>query len=143
MNNEQKIEKTILGLKKGTFQKIKIKGTIKEIDNSLKITDLVGRFGIEYNNTQQVKNQPKNEEKTARNYTSTILVPNTIFISKDGRKKARIYVSNNIYHRAKSKYYVNGVEYTKQEMLDMGMKVRKSHECICFEVFLENIISIG
>lgn len=140
MNN---IENQIKSKKNGSFQKIKYRGSIKGVENAYKITDIVGRWGIEYNNTNAVKNKPQEEEKKQRNYTSIVEIPNTIFISKDGRKKLRVYVSNNVYHKAKSKYYVNGVEYTKQEMLDMGMQVNKSRECICFEIFLENIISIG
>lgn len=144
MTHEEKIENQLKGIRKGTFQKFKFKGGIKGIENSLKITKMVGVIGIEYENKASVKLERANgKEKTTRTYNDKIIVPNTIFEAKDGRKKLRIYVSNNKNHRAKSKYYVNGVEFTKQEMLDMGMKVSKSRECICFEVFLENIISIG
>ena len=137
------MQNKIKKIKKGTFVKIVYRGDIKGV-NGEKITQIVGRMGIIYNNTQAYKNKPQNEEKTPRKYVDEIVVPNLLFKSKDGRLKVRIYTSNNINHRAKSKYYVDGMEVSKQELLEQGViKPSKPRECICFEVFLDNIISIG
>jgi hypothetical protein len=145
MTHVERIENDISKIGKGRFTKMKYKGEIKGAENLLKITDIVIRIGIEYEKQASVKLERANgKEKTTRTYNDKIIVPNTIFESKDGRKKLRVYVSNNIHHRAKSKFYDNGIEVSKQELLDKGIiKPSKARDVKCFEIFLDNIISIG
>lgn len=138
------MQNKIKSIKKGTFVKIKYKGKIKGVENSFKIVELVGRLGIDYQNLKSNQNEPKNDEnKVVKTFSDIVLIPNTIYQNKEGRLKVRIYPSNNIYHRAKSKYYLDNVEVTKEELIEKGMKVTARGEVKCFTVFLDDIISIG
>ena len=55
----------------------------------------------------------------------------------------RVYPSNNPHHRAKSKYYCNGKEITKEEYNKALNKKPSSNAIPCFDVKIKNVISLG
>ena len=134
------IEK-LSSIKKGTYTKAQWQST-KVINGILleKVSSGVVKVGIKYANIK------KEKDTTTRQFNGHYIVDNVIIESQD--KKGNTTHNVRLYPSKCTRvvYYYGGVEYSKQELIEMGVletpKPRTS-EMLCFTVKLENLISLG
>lgn len=138
MNKEQ-FESIYKNYKKGTL----ISGEWQSITQTktyslVKISKGVVRMGIAYSNLKA------NKEKDTQGLPYGQFEINNVLIEHNGKYQVRLYPSKCKNHRTHTTYYYNGIEKTKQELIDMGViKVKPYQERLCFNVKLENLIALG
>lgn len=153
--------KNILNAKhKGTFVRV---GWQKDVQSKsaekagikvTKVTITTARWGVKYDNLQKVK-LAKEEAKlfgseTKREYTpwykhsadASYILEKLSDVSQTYLQLFTVKKNNT-----KVKYYINGVEKTKQEVIDSGYvnnsEFNKSQECLVFTIPTQNINFIG
>lgn len=114
----------------------------------VKVSTQVVRLGCFYGNI--IKNdegyQPTQEQdKRFGDFLSGL---KNIVSSKDEKTYFWAYTTNNKKHKAHSKYYVDGVEMTYEQVENTGYvcksKLKPSNKpCSMFVIKLENLIAIG
>lgn len=98
----------------------------------------VVRMGIAYSNLKA------NKEKDTQGLPYGQFEIDNVLIEHNGKKQVRMYPSACPKHRTHTTYIYNGVEKTKQELIEMGViKVKPYQERLCFNVKLENLIALG
>jgi hypothetical protein len=125
---------------KASWKSVKMVGGL-ELE---KISSGVVRMGIKYANIK------KEKDTTTRQFNGKFIVDNMLIESQDKKgnttHNVRLYPSKCKNHHTRVVYYYGGVEYSKQELIEMGVletpKPRTS-EMLCFTVKLENLISLG
>ena len=137
--------KKLSSIKKGAYTKAQWQST-KVINGILleKVSSGVVKVGIKYANIK------KEKDTTTRQFNGHYIVDNVIIESQDKKgnttRNVRLYPSKCKNHHTRVVYYYGGVEYSKQELIEMGVletpKTRTS-EMLCFTVKLENLISLG
>lgn len=135
----ENIIETIKTIKNGTFTILNYQSeTAKGENNYLKVTTMVVRIGVEYKNTKYAINKDTSGELKGKVWYlyKYILEGKTDYL-------LRVYPSNNPHHRAKSKYYCNGKEITKEEYNKALNKKPSSNAIPCFDVKIKNVISLG
>jgi hypothetical protein len=135
----ENIIETIKTIKNGTFTVLNYQSeTVKGGNNYLKVTTMVVRIGVEYKNTKYAINKDTSGELKGKVWYlyKYILEGKTDYL-------LRVYPSNNPHHRAKSKYYCNGKEITKEEYNKALNKKSSSNPIPCFDVKIKNVISLG
>ena len=125
-------------IKKGSYYKMVFK-SIKEIKGNTieKVSNGVYRFGINYKNISKVKDITTHSLLWGEWQTQNFILKHkeTLYL--------RVYPSTCKYHKTKSFYLLNGKETTKQELIEMGLlKEQNTKEMLCFNIKLENLISI-
>lgn len=135
----EEIKKTIENIKRGKYTRITYQSETPRNGNIyLKITTMVVRLGIEYKNT----NYAKQKDTTGSLKGKTWVTYGYILQGKTDLL-LRVYNSFSPKHRAKSKYYCNGKEITKEEYND-GVKKTSSNNIIpCFDIKIKNVIALG
>lgn len=143
---ELEIINIVKSIKKGTFVRMvwQSKPTIlkaKTIHKGIEVrkeTIGVVRFGIEYSNMQANQNKVVGAmtwgswEDGNENY---------IITHTNGKKYLRVYTTTI---KPIVKYFLNGVETTKQFLIDNGIiSSSDSNHTECFSIALENVLSIG
>lgn len=109
----------------------------------MKVTQGVFRLGVRYsklkvNIGKQV--QPLKGGTWKKDYENLLIESS----AKEGQINLRVYTTNNHKHRAKTTYYLNGEEVSKQYLLDNGyIKDYQKDHLDLFLVNLENVIRIG
>lgn len=141
----EKFIELVKSIKNGCYIKASWKST-KEINGILleKISSGVVRMGIKYSNLK------KEKDTTTRQFNGKYIVDNMLIESIDKKgntnHNVRLYPSKSNKHHTRVVYYYGGQEYTKQELIELGVletpKPRTS-EMTCFSVRLENLISLG
>lgn len=145
----QKIE----NYKKGTYIKMvhqsfpcTNKGQIDYHKRVRKVTSSVVRLGLEYSNLASQKGKETQGLPygyfTKKNYIIEN-VKNNMF-----SQQLRVYLSKSVKHKAKVQWYLDDKEVTKEWLYDNGYLTqaqyeRKSSIDDCFNISIENIISLG
>ena len=136
----EKFVELVKSIKNGCYVKASWKST-KEINGILleKVSSGVVRMGIKYSNLK------KEKDTTTRQFNGKYIVDNML-IENNTHHIVRLYPSKCKNHHTRVVYYYGGQEYTKQELIELGVletpKPRTS-EMTCFSVRLENLISLG
>lgn len=144
---------------KGTFVHVGWKSNIesakarKQGVEVVKETNAVVRWGIRYDNLKRVK--ALKAEKMLSGEQHKAVTPwykhmeNNSYIIQHLSKPAtylQLYTVNN-KKNIKSKYYINGVEATKQQVIDSGYvnasEWSPKQECLIMNIPTENILYIG
>lgn len=131
--------KAIENIKKGKYTKITYQSeTLKNGNVYSKITTMVVRLGIEYNHTSYAINKDTTGELKGKTWImySYLLQGKTDIL-------LRVYNSLSPKHRAKSKYYCNGKEITKEEYNNGLNKKSSNNFTPCFDIKIKNIIALG
>ena len=136
----EKFVELVKSIKNGCYVKASWKST-KEVNGILleKVSSGVVRMGIKYSNLK------KEKDTTTRQFNGKYIVENML-IENNTHHIVRLYPSKCKNHHTRVVYYYGGQEYTKQELIELGVletpKPRTS-EMTCFSVRLENLISLG
>lgn len=97
------------------------------------------RLGVSYANMQRNVDKeigPLPFGQWVENYENLI-------IENKGKYYLRVYTTENPYH-TKVAYTMNGENYTKQDLIDMGaLKPSKPNENGLFNINIDSIVSIG
>ena len=130
-------------VRKGTFIKIEYKSVKKPLaafkgSTIEKYSKGVYRLGITYANMKENQNKVTGAlpfgkwEPNLENY----------IVDYNGKKYLRVYVDSK--HKTTSKWFLNGVETTKDYLVDNRIiGAQNKHHTSCFILPIENIISIG
>ena len=98
----------------------------------------VVRMGIAYSHLKQ------NKDVETKGLSYGHFEIDNVLIEHNGKKQVRMYPSACPKHRTHTTYIYNGVEKTKQELIEMGVLDSKPRKAVpCFNVKLENLISLG
>lgn len=131
--------------KKGTYTSVQYENE-KVIHNNVvkKVTSAVVRLNISYKNTQTFKNSGKSE--VAPLAWGEWLI-NGLIISHTNKKNEyneylRMYFTNNKKLKFKTKYYLNGIETTKQVLIENGLLKEEENKSGLFNININNITSI-
>ena len=136
----EKFVELVKSIKNGCYVKASWKST-KQVNGILleKVSSGVVRMGIKYSNLK------KEKDTTTRQFNGKYIVDNML-IESNTHHIVRLYPSKCKNHHTRVVYYYGGQEYTKQELIELGVletpKPRTS-EMTCFSVRLENLISLG
>ena len=137
------IIETIKTIKKGTFISIEyktIKKPLAKHKESIIEKHSIGtyRLGIEYANMAA----NKDKETGPLPYGSFKLDFKDYIIEYGDKKYLRVYTS--VKHKTISKWFLNGVETTKEYLIENGyISNSKSKPTECFNINIDNIIRIG
>ena len=141
--NRNELLAVIENKKKGTYTGVQYESE-KVIHNNVvkKVVSAVVRLNISYKNTQAFKNSGKTE--VAPLAWGEWLI-NGLIISHTNKKNEyneylRMYFTNN--KKLKTKYFLNGVETTKQELIENGLLKEDENKSGLFNININNIISI-
>lgn len=142
MTIEQFLE-SVKGRKKGTYIKIVWKKSLDEFTQ--KFSSGVFRLGVNYQNTKTTLEKAKNgENKQTRTYSDEIIIPNLLYKNKKGEHKIRVFITHNNRMKTKTKFERNGKEIDKQTLIEEGLLKDNKHIIEeCFNIMLDNVISIG
>lgn len=131
--------------KKGTYSSIKYESE-KVVKNKVikKVTSAVVRLNISYKNTKTFKESGKTEVQPlawGAWLIDGLLINHT---NKKGEynEYLRMYFTNNKKLKFKTKYFLNGVETTKQELIENGLLKEEENKSGLFNINIDNIISI-
>ena len=132
---------------KGTFIKMEYKSNPTPLaahkgDLIEKVSKGVYRLGITYANMKVNANRITGPLKSGqwRNGLENYIIDS---VDKKGiqKSKLRVYTTK---HKTITKWFLNGVETTKQWLIDNGyISSAQSGPRLCFDVLIDNIISIG
>ena len=131
--------KAIENIKKGKYTKITYQSeTLKNGNVYSKITTMVVRLGINYKKIKYAINKDTTGELKGKTWImyGYILQGKTDIL-------LRVYNSFSPKHRAKSVYYCNGKEITKEEYNNALNKKPSSNIIPCFDIKIKNIIALG
>lgn len=136
----QETMKKLTTKRKGTYTHIEFETNkiLPQKHNSLVLTKKCSgcyRLGISYANLKE----NKNKQTGPMLYGSFIEDFNNYIIEYNGKYYLRVYTT---HHKTKVQYFLDGVEYTKEKLLEMGI-LKESKPTQCFNISLENIINIG
>lgn len=109
-----------------------------------KITTQVVRLGCKYNNVVKVDNENEYEANKPHNkpFGEFLSGFSNLVSQKEENLYFWLFTTKNYKHRPQSKYYVDGVEITKEKAIEYGYKPSSSSTPM-FVVKLENLISLG
>lgn len=162
-NNIADIEKKVEELKRMIDEKEIIKGVYipvefmseKKVRKSylkdhpdtkvIKVSRGLVRLGIDYTNTEYYKTKENKVIDGTRPIADHFLKGYEHFIIESEKGyKVQMFASKT-QHKMESQYYLNGVEVDKKDLEDIILKeqVRPESEFIVFNVWLQNLISIG
>lgn len=139
----------ISNIKKATYTKVMFKSIKKPLakhkgDLIEKVTYGTYRIGIQYKHMQenigrQTGPLKGTSEQWLKGFENYIIEDNV-----KGTYKLRLYTPKNKKLKPTTKWYLNGVETTKQWLLDNGYLGKQSSQPTnLFNIFVENVISIG
>ena len=118
----------------------------KVIHNNVvkKVTSAVVRLNISYKNTQAFKNSGKSEVQPLA-WGAWLI--NGLLINHTNKKGEyneylRMYFTNNKKLKFKTKYYLNGIQTTKQYLIENGLLKEEENKSGLFNININNIISI-
>lgn len=123
----------------GTYINAKWK-SVKEINGLTLVKESNGviRMGVAYSNLAQ------NKEKVTQGLPYGEFEIQNILIKTKNGYQVRVYPSQSESHHTATKYTYGGVEYTKKQLLEMGvLKESKKTDLLCFNIKLENLIALG
>lgn len=105
-----------------------------------KVTKGIYRLGIAYKNLaskKDIQTEKLPYGQWVDNWVNKL-------IERDGKYQLRLYMTNNRKHKSHTKWYLDGQEITKQELIEMGaISESNSNHIEMFNVHLENVIRIG
>ena len=150
--NLETVKEKIINAKKGVFQNLKWQKELqlyKKYQNEdikiIKISEGTIRFGIEYDNIKAVQNKRENgelpQDNQGLNGVEWILYP---YILK-GKNSIQLRVNTIKNCPIKSKYFMNGVEITKeqaQEYCTASNFGTHTNDLEVFNVKIDNIIEL-
>lgn len=139
----------ISSIRKATYTKVMFKSIKKPLakhkgDLIEKVTYGTYRIGIQYNHMQenigrQTGPLKGTNEQWLKGFENYIIEDNV-----KGTYKLRLYTPKNENLKPTVKWYLNGVETTKQWLLDNGYLGKQSSQPTnLFNVMVENVIAIG
>lgn len=131
--------------KKGTYSSVQYESE-KVVKNNVikKVTSAVVRLNITYKNTKAFKDSGKTEVKPLAWGAWLIdgLLINHTNNKGEYNEYLRMYFTNNKKLKFKTKYFLNGVETTKQELIENGLLKEEENKSGLFNININNIISI-
>lgn len=153
---EQKVYEALKGYQKGSFIRL---GWESQLGSSAakkagydirKVTEATGRIGIHYNNIASVKARKEEQSSEEKSYTVWFKHveghPEIIEHLKDASKRY-LQIFGASYAYPKVKYFVNGVEITKEELEATGLCTKSdlmlSSRSEVYNIPIENLIFIG
>ena len=154
----QKIEQELQNRQKGTFINVQWETNIESAKAKkqgvvvIKRVDTVTRWGIKYDHIKKVKElkaQQEQEEKKEYKPWYKHLEKNPCFIqhlADENRVYLQLFTTNKS-NTTKVKYYINGVEKSKQEVIESGYvngsEWAPKSEHVIMNIPTENIRHIG
>lgn len=131
--------------KKGTYSSVQYESE-KTVKNNVikKVTSAVVRLNITYKNTKAFKESGKTEVQplTWGAWLIDGLLINHTNKKGEYNEYLRMYFTNNKKLKFKTRYFLNGVETTKQELLESGLLKEEENKSGLFNININNITSI-
>lgn len=110
-----------------------------------KVTSGVVRLGIDYSHLAENVGKPTGHLKSGYWKTRNLVIEN-VDKNEMVSLKLRVYPTKNKKHKSKTKWYFDGVEVTKEWLIDnhyMKEPTPRTEPLICFDIKVENIIQLG
>lgn len=131
--------------KKGTYTSVQYESE-KVVKNNVikKVTSAVVRLNISYKNTKTFKESGKNEVQPLAwgSWLIDGLLINHTNKKGEYNEYLRMYFTNNKKLKFKTKYYLNGIQTTKQELIESGLLKEEENKSGLFNININNITSI-
>lgn len=148
------LEQALQNIKKGVFttEEHKRQIPLKKGFEHLKVekqTKSVVRLGCKYANLQEIKIKNIETNSLSKNLEWIKEYEDILMINQETKEiSIRLTKSRNSKHKAKTKWFLNGLETTKEELIKLGCLYAKdinssNYDSPVFNVKVKDLISLG
>lgn len=148
------LQKALQNIKKGVFvteehkRQIPLKKGFEHLKVE-KLTKSVVRLGCKYANLQEIKIKNVETNSLSKNLEWIKEYENILMINQETNEiSIRFTKSRNKNHKAKTKWFLNGIETTKEELIKLGCLYSRditpsNNNSPVFNVKVKDLISLG
>ena len=148
------LQKALQNIKKGVFvteehkRQVPLKKGFEHLKVE-KVTKSVVRVGCKYANLQEIKIKNIETNSLSKNLEWIKEYENILMINQETNEiSIRFTKSRNKNHKAKTKWFLNGVETTKDALIKLGCLYSRdinssSYDSPVFNVKIKDLISLG
>ena len=147
------LQKALQNIKKGVFvteehkRQIPLKKGFEHLKVE-KLTKSIVRLGCKYANLQEVKIKNTETKGLSKSLEWVKEYENVLMINQENEISIRFTKSRNPKHKAKTKWFLNGVEITKEELIKLDCLYARDitpskNDSPVFNVKIKDLISLG